>query len=177
MNIQNAKKFLKKLSSPKKYSKRVILVRHGQSWGNKSDIISGALDHPLTPVGVMQSKILHSILQESIPELSGVRTSNLMRSLETCQIAMGFEKGNMMEQVIGVGRSEGNWVLQKGGELLASSGNDSFQISDGFEFVDSLGTLKSNVALYYNEGENLFYSEVCNFLYQVFMTGVGVFGL
>ncbi|MBI5251280.1 MAG: histidine phosphatase family protein [Desulfomonile tiedjei] len=64
--------------------KRVILVRHGETWDNREGRIMGSSDSPLTPEGIQVAKLLaKSIVNEKI---SVAFSSSLGRALSSAEI-------------------------------------------------------------------------------------------
>ena len=64
--------------------KRIILVRHGESEGNKEKVFRGRKDFPLTENGIKQAKNLAQAL--SVFDFKRVYTSPLQRALYTAKI-------------------------------------------------------------------------------------------
>jgi broad specificity phosphatase PhoE len=71
-----------------KFSKKLLLIRHGTSLGNITPRIHGSSEYPLTPKGEAQAEELGMHLRKYVEDIVQIRSSNLVRSLETCRIAM-----------------------------------------------------------------------------------------
>jgi broad specificity phosphatase PhoE len=71
-----------------KFSKKMLLIRHGTSLGNITPRIHGNSEYPLTPKGEAQAAELGSHLRKYLDNIVHIRSSNLIRSLDTCRIAM-----------------------------------------------------------------------------------------
>lgn len=66
---------------------RLILARHGQSFGNVDPAAYAGRDAPLTPLGEQQADRLGRWLKESEPEIDAIKCSPLRRALQTAEIA------------------------------------------------------------------------------------------
>lgn len=64
--------------------KRLYFIRHGQSEGNLSDVISGQLDYPLTSLGRRQAK--QAAKESKDLDIDCIVSSPLSRSLKTAKI-------------------------------------------------------------------------------------------
>jgi hypothetical protein len=81
---------LQKFSSfPAPNSKKIILVRHGESWGNVTRKIYGHTDFGLTPNGETQAKSLHPHLEKVMPKIDHIFSSDLLRAYNTARLSLG----------------------------------------------------------------------------------------
>lgn len=64
----------------------LTIVRHGQSEGNKKQVIQGQSDYPLSELGVQQAQALHRYLAERSVSFDAVYSSDLSRARQTCDI-------------------------------------------------------------------------------------------
>lgn len=67
--------------------KRIYIVRHGQSVGNRDNIMSGHTDHPLTDLGKAQAEATKQLLRD-VP-FDDVYSSDLQRAADTAEIIYG----------------------------------------------------------------------------------------
>lgn len=67
--------------------KRIYLVRHGQSVGNRDDLMSGHTDHPLTELGKSQARATKDVLKDVV--FDDVYSSDLQRAADTAAIIFG----------------------------------------------------------------------------------------
>ncbi len=67
--------------------KRIYLVRHGQSVGNRDDLMSGHTDHPLTELGKAQAAATKEVLKDV--SFDDVYSSDLRRAADTAGIIFG----------------------------------------------------------------------------------------
>lgn len=65
---------------------KIILTRHGQSEGNRFNIIQGHSDYPLSDLGLEQAKELANWFLENQKDLSIIYCSDLKRAAETAII-------------------------------------------------------------------------------------------
>ena len=82
--------------TPLKKKKRVMLIRHGQSEGNVSNIYYGSTDYPLTKIGIFQAQLLSEALKAYLPLFNGIKCSNLIRALETCKGCVDLEANHII---------------------------------------------------------------------------------
>lgn len=78
-----------KLADPE--HKKILLVRHGQSFGNLKEVIYGDLDYELTPKGKQQAAIVRDNLKDVISEITTFSVSEKLRSQQTGLIALGLD--------------------------------------------------------------------------------------
>lgn len=71
------------------------MTRHGQTEWNKKMIYQGQMNSPLTKLGVSQAESLRSVLEEINPDI--IISSPLGRALETCQIAAGARREEIIQ--------------------------------------------------------------------------------
>lgn len=64
--------------------RRLLLVRHGESHGNRIDVYSGRKDYGLTKRGVAQAKRVSELLRKT--KLSAVYSSPVKRAYDTAEI-------------------------------------------------------------------------------------------
>jgi probable phosphoglycerate mutase len=69
---------------------RLILARHGQSFGNVDPAAHAGRDAPLTPLGEKQADQLGQWLKESEPDIDAVLYSPLRRARQTAEIANAY---------------------------------------------------------------------------------------
>ncbi|MCY3412998.1 MAG: phosphoglycerate mutase family protein [Candidatus Heimdallarchaeota archaeon] len=62
---------------------KLHLIRHGESEGNKSGIIQGKMDFPLTERGKLQAERLNLLLKQLFPYAKIAFSSTLRRSFQT----------------------------------------------------------------------------------------------
>ncbi len=67
--------------------KRIYIVRHGQSVGNRDKITSGHTDHPLTDLGKAQAEATKRLLSDV--QFDDVYSSDLQRATYTAEIIYG----------------------------------------------------------------------------------------
>lgn len=72
-------------------NKKLLLVRHGQSYGNKKELIYGDLDFELTPLGMQQAAKVKEIFQGVMNRMSTFSVSGKLRSQQTGLIVLGLE--------------------------------------------------------------------------------------
>ncbi|MFW9925078.1 MAG: histidine phosphatase family protein [Candidatus Thorarchaeota archaeon] len=65
---------------------RIILVRHGESEGNKKRIVQGHKDFPLSEEGRAQAKTLAKYIVKNNYQFSKIYSSDLIRARETAEI-------------------------------------------------------------------------------------------
>lgn len=70
---------------------RIILVRHGQSFGNKNNFIQGHKDYKLTEKGILQSRKTAQKLKDV--KFAAIFCSDLSRAKQTAKIIAKFHKG------------------------------------------------------------------------------------
>jgi len=88
MRFMNIHELIGETLRSNKYSKKLLLIRHGTSLGNVTPRIHGNSEYPLTPKGQAQAEELGIHLRKYIDQIVHIRSSNLIRSLDTCRIAM-----------------------------------------------------------------------------------------
>lgn len=72
-------------------NKKLLLVRHGQSYGNKKELIYGDLDFELTPLGKQQAAKVKEIFQGMMSHVTTFSVSGLLRSQQTGLIVLGLD--------------------------------------------------------------------------------------
>ena len=77
------------LSDP--HNKKLLLVRHGQSFGNKKELIYGDLDFELTPLGKQQAAKVKDIFQGVLDRVTTFSVSHKLRSQQTGLIVLGLD--------------------------------------------------------------------------------------
>ena len=78
-------------------SKKIILVRHGESWGNVNRTIYGDTDYGLTPNGEAQAKSLRPHLDSVMGEIDHIYSSDLIRAYNTATLSLNHEPDNSAE--------------------------------------------------------------------------------
>lgn len=61
----------------------LLIVRHGETDGNKQKLMDGCSDRPLNEKGKMQARIVADKIKEAYPSLAAIYSSNLSRALQT----------------------------------------------------------------------------------------------
>ena len=72
-------------------TKNVLLVRHGQSYGNLKDELYGNLNYKLTDRGHRQSEYIRKFFEGRLAEFDSVTTSNLIRAIQTANTVLGID--------------------------------------------------------------------------------------
>jgi hypothetical protein len=96
IDCRGIQKVLDIFKQPNLYKKRVMLIRHGESEGNVTNIYYGSTDLPLTETGIFQANILQEVLRPYIPLFEGIKSSNLIRALETCKGCVDLQASNIV---------------------------------------------------------------------------------
>jgi broad specificity phosphatase PhoE len=94
MRFSNLHSLIEETLSSSNFSKKVLLIRHGTSLGNVSPTIHGNSEYPLTAKGEAQAAELGSHLRRYGDQIVHIRSSNLIRCLETCRLAMNMSSSN-----------------------------------------------------------------------------------
>ena len=118
-------------------------MRHGESEGNIKHELSGTTDYPLTPVGRLQARVMSVALEESIPLFNEIKTSNLIRTLDTCQLCLGLSRHDVTPHMEGLQINSGQSKCDS--EYLEPSWE--YQISDSFQVAELLGGISHQTAL------------------------------
>lgn len=85
---------------------QIYLVRHGESWGNKKQVVYGNTDYTLTDLGIKQAEKVAKKL--SIVPFHCCYTSTLQRAYRTAKIALDgrdvpiIQNENLNEQFFGI---------------------------------------------------------------------------
>ncbi|XP_037086229.1 fructose-2,6-bisphosphatase TIGAR-like [Pollicipes pollicipes] len=103
----------------------LTLVRHGQSEGNRQQLIQGQSDYPLSELGVRQAEALRHHLVERGVTFDAVYSSDLQRARQTCDVVAGglpvTEDQRLREKNYGVCEN------QPVSELFVPAGGESQQ--------------------------------------------------
>jgi broad specificity phosphatase PhoE len=70
---------------------KIILVRHGETEENKTGILMGQLDYPLSKTGMQQAKKVAARLKKE--KLKAIYSSDLSRARQTTEAILRFHKG------------------------------------------------------------------------------------
>lgn len=75
---------------------KIFLLRHGECWSNRNNIVEGGLsDSKLTPEGIKQAKKLALALKKE--DINAIYSSPLKRTLETAKIIAAQQKINVID--------------------------------------------------------------------------------
>jgi hypothetical protein len=132
-DISKITNLLSILDKPRKYSRRVVFIRHGESEGNVRNIIYGSTDYALTQRGIYQAKVLSTAFQPILSKFQTIRSSNLTRSLQTCDIVVDLSNPQITTNfsVMGVGVLNNKWgILNKQDPI--KTGN-AYKLSNDFK--------------------------------------------
>ena len=133
----------------------LLLVRHGVSEHNTSDIISGGISNPnLSQTGVKQVEEVSKLIDNS--KLDRVYASPLIRAKRTAQILTDFQKDIITDDRLRE-MDFGSWEGQHAEDL-------KIKYPDAF---DDLGTINSKYAEYAESGET--FSQVADRVEEFFI--------
>lgn len=154
MNIdfKEMQKALEILNKPLTKKKRVMLIRHGQSEGNVSNVYYGSTDFPLTETGVFQAELLREVLKPYLPIFKGIKSSNLIRALQTCKGCVNLEAKNMISDFKNksLKTTQNSWGIypeqqehKMEGEYTKSQHFDRISSNKNFS-IEEIRTMKTN---------------------------------
>jgi bisphosphoglycerate-dependent phosphoglycerate mutase len=118
--LNEIKRAFDTINKPRKYTKRVVFIRHGESEGNVRNILYGATDYALTSKGINQAKFLSKVIKPRLAQFDNIVSSNLTRSLETCRNVVDLENPMICSNfnVMGLNYSKNSWALNFNEELM-----------------------------------------------------------
>ena len=117
--VPSLKALVELLLSNQTYSRCILLVRHGESQGNTSWDMHGSTEYELTARGVSQAKEIGDALDPFVDHIKKVKTSTMIRSIQTCHHVMNIDirhewKGEIIYDYrlreINLGAMEGTYV-------------------------------------------------------------------
>jgi hypothetical protein len=68
--------------------KTIIIIRHGQSEGNKKKVLSGSVNYDLNENGKAQSTKMNQFLKPFLPHFDKIISSPKLRAIKTCEFAL-----------------------------------------------------------------------------------------
>ena len=80
------------------HHKKVLIIRHGQSFGNLKRVWYGSSDFELTPKGITQAKNMHKALSPLVKAVDVVIATGLKRSQQTAKII--FDLDDPLEKLV-----------------------------------------------------------------------------
>ena len=110
---------IKRLLTASEFSKKIVLIRHGQSQGNVSSVLHGSAEYELTERGIAQAKEIGDGLDPFVDQIRQVRTSTMIRSIQTCHHILNVDlrhewKGKIIYDYrlreLPLGVMEGTWI-------------------------------------------------------------------
>lgn len=114
-------------------SKRIILIRHGESTANKNRILTGRSDPDLTRNGYRQAKKASQFIKNRYMPVDILYTSPLKRAFQTADIIAGHVKTPLKKTELLTETDFGNWEGMNKNDLSLESGWDRY-IKDPFHF-------------------------------------------
>jgi bisphosphoglycerate-dependent phosphoglycerate mutase len=138
IDLSEIKNILSILDQPRKYDRRVIFIRHGESEGNVRNIIYGSTDYSLTQRGEYQAKLLGTVFQPILSKFQTIRSSNLTRSLQTCDNIVDLSNPMITTNftVMGLGVLNNKWGILNEQEPIKTG--SAFKISNEFKRLSPL---------------------------------------
>lgn len=123
------------LEQPPKHAKRVILIRHGESEGNVRNVFYGSTDYALTDRGRLQARLLSEVFGPLLPRFRTIRSSNLTRSLQTCDGVVDLKHPLITSDfsVMEIGKSGRGWGIYREQELMETG--HGFTLSNDFKRI------------------------------------------
>ncbi|HUT81492.1 MAG TPA: histidine phosphatase family protein [Candidatus Bathyarchaeia archaeon] len=125
---------------------RILLVRHGQSEGNKIGVLQGHSDYPLSEEGIKQAKELGKKLLRDKESFNAIYSSDLSRAAETARIIAletNFEDIHLDDRLreFNLGIFEGKYtqfMTEEENEFLSSCWKDTAKRIPEGENVDEM---------------------------------------
>ena len=114
-------------------SKRIILIRHGESTANKNRILTGRSDSDLTRDGNRQVKKASRVIKNRYMPVDVLYTSPLKRAFQTADIIARHVKAPLKKTELLIETDFGNWEGMDKNDLISEPGWDRY-IKDPFHF-------------------------------------------
>ena len=95
-NLDNGEKYYKSIENickdiiaKNKTKKYLLIIRHGQTPGNKKDVLGGTTNYDLTEDGKRQAKEMNNMLYPYLNLFRFICSSPRLRAIKTAEIACG----------------------------------------------------------------------------------------
>ena len=132
-DISKLTNLLSVLDKPRKYKRRVVFIRHGESEGNIRNILYGSTDYALTQRGIYQARVLSTAFRPILSKFQTIRSSNLTRSLQTCDNVVDISNPRITTdfKVMGLGVLNNKWGIQNKQDPIPTG--SSYKLSNDFK--------------------------------------------
>ena len=100
LETKTLQQLIDKLLSVNKFKKKVIMIRHGESYGNVGKQFHGQLDFELTQNGIKQAKDRQPVLSAYLDRIDYIKCSSLVRSIQTMQNMLDLDSNKEIHEKI-----------------------------------------------------------------------------